>query len=253
MDFWKFCVDKYSYNKYDKDSPKPQYFIQEFFFVTDIEREEEIVAVTAPNTRSFYSIRSTGKFCIIEAREVSCCCTSCMEGDGSQCPNQAYASEWKAINLRTGKAVLQEDFTNYHWNCKDEVPLDEQNEESSEESNSESNTDLVLEELPDFSCTDEVSNTEVDFDEIYEEINQLQTFEQLEEYVENFDESQLPSLIKPILNAPRKCRIDDVAKLSMPADCPGGLVPLVTIGDGNCFARAVSTALFGNQNHHREI
>ena len=39
----------------------------------------------------------------------------------------------------------------------------------------------------------------------------------------------------------------------MPADCPGGLVPLVTIGDGNCFARAVSTALFGNQNHHREI
>ena len=188
MDFWKFCVDKYSYNKYDKDSPKLQYFIQEFFFVTDIEREE-IVAVTAPNTRSFYSIRSTGKFCIIEAREVSCCCTSCMEGNGSQCPNQAYASEWKAINLIKGKAVLQEDFTNYHWNCKDEVPLDEQNEESSEESNSESNADLVLEELTDFSYTDEVSNTEVDFDEIYEEINQLQTFEQLEEYVENFDES----------------------------------------------------------------
>ena len=153
----------------------------------------------------------------------------------------------------TGKAVLQEDFTNYHWNCKDEVPLDEQNEESSEESNSESNTDPVLEELPDFSCTDEVSNTEVDFDEIYEEINQLQTFKQLEEYVENFDESRLPSLIKPILNAPRKCRINGVAKLYMPADCPGGIVPLVTIGDGNCFARAVSTALFDNQNHHREI
>ena len=58
-------------------------------------------------------------------------------------------------------------------------------EESSEESNGESNADPVFEELPGFSCTDEVSNTEVDFDEIYEEINQLQTFEQLEEYVEN--------------------------------------------------------------------
>ena len=111
----------------------------------------------------------------------------------------------------------------------------------------------ILRKLLIFSCTAEVSNTEVDFDEIYEDLNQLETFEQLEEYVENFDESQLPSLIKPILNAPRKCRINDVAKLSMPPDCPGGLVPLVTIGDGNCFARAVSTALYGNQNHHREI
>ena len=66
MDFWKFCTDKYSYKNYDKDSAKPQYFIEKLFFVTDIEREEEIVAVTAPNIRSFYSIRSTGKFCIIE-------------------------------------------------------------------------------------------------------------------------------------------------------------------------------------------
>ena len=47
-----------------------------------------------------------------------------------------------------------------------------------------------------------MSNVEIDFDEIYEDLNQLQTFEQLEEYVENFDESWLPSLIKPILNAP---------------------------------------------------
>ena len=39
----------------------------------------------------------------------------------------------------------------------------------------------------------------------------------------------------------------------MPPDSPAGLIPIVTIGDGNCFARAVSTALYGNQNHHREI
>ena len=64
--------------------------------------------------------------------------------------------------------------------------------------------------------------------------------------MENFDESRLPSLMKPILNAPRKCRIDDVAKLSMQPDSPAGLVPLVTSGDENCFARAVSTALYGN-------
>ena len=112
-----------------------------------------------------------------------------MEGDGCECPNQAYASEWKAINLRTGKAVLQEDFTNYHWNWKGVIPVDEQNDTTSEESNGESNADIDFEELPNFSITDDVSNVEIDFDEIYEDLNQLQTFEQLEEYVENFDES----------------------------------------------------------------
>ena len=56
-----------------------QHFIQEIFYVTNIERDEEIQAVTANNTRSFYSICSTGNFLIIEAREVSCCCKSCME------------------------------------------------------------------------------------------------------------------------------------------------------------------------------
>ena len=71
-----------------------QHFIQEIFYVTDIERDEEIQAVTANNTRSFYSICSTGNFHIIEAREVSCCCKSCMENGGKECPNQAYASPW---------------------------------------------------------------------------------------------------------------------------------------------------------------
>ena len=112
-----------------------------------------------------------------------------MEGDGSKCPNQVYASEWKAINLRTGKAVLQEDFTNYHWNCKDVIHVDEQNDTTSDESNSKSNADIDFEELPNFSVADDMSNVEIDFDEIYEDLNQLQMFEQLEEYVENFDES----------------------------------------------------------------
>ena len=56
-DFADFCFEKFHHTKYNKDSPTPQYFIQEFFFVTDILRDDDIiVAVTAPNTRSFYSI-----------------------------------------------------------------------------------------------------------------------------------------------------------------------------------------------------
>ena len=56
QDFAKYCMEKFADNSYKADSQVKQYFIQEFFFVTDIPREEEIVAVTAPHTRSFHSI-----------------------------------------------------------------------------------------------------------------------------------------------------------------------------------------------------
>ena len=39
----------------------------------------------------------------------------------------------------------------------------------------------------------------------------------------------------------------------MPNDPPPNLIPLHTVGDGNCLPRAVSTSLFGNESKHREI
>ena len=80
----------------------------------------------------------------------------------------------------------------------------------------------------------------------------MQTFDELEQYVENLDITRFPSL-KAILDVQRTARIDDVACLSMPQDAPKGLLPIRTTGDGNCFACTVSMALFGNQSHHREI
>ena len=42
-------------------------------------------------------------------------CDSCILGDGVACPNQAYCSPWKAINLEIGKALLDDKFKNLHW------------------------------------------------------------------------------------------------------------------------------------------
>ena len=92
-----------------------QHFIQEFFYVTNIDRREKIEAITTAKTRSFFSSRSTGNFCVIEAREISCVCESCMFGNGQECPNQAYVSSWKAFNLHTGKPILSEAFNKTHW------------------------------------------------------------------------------------------------------------------------------------------
>ena len=91
-EFAQFCKEEFKHNKFDP--LLNQHFIQEIFYVTDIERDKEIQAATANNIRSFYSICSTGNFLIIEAREVFCCCESCMENGGRECPNQAYASPW---------------------------------------------------------------------------------------------------------------------------------------------------------------
>ena len=60
-----------------------------------------------------------------------------MFGDGSECPNQAYVSNWKAINLRTGKAVVEEDFVNLHWD------IDKNTHVSNSVSNADSNTEPV--------------------------------------------------------------------------------------------------------------
>ena len=112
-EFAQFCKEVFKQNKFDSLMNQP--FNQEIFYVTDIEKDEEIKAVTASNTESFYSIRSTGNLLIIEAREVSYCCDSCMENGGKECPNQAYASLWQAINLKTGKTLLSDDFVHTHW------------------------------------------------------------------------------------------------------------------------------------------
>ena len=42
-------------------------------------------------------------------------CESCILGDGAACPNQAYYLPWKAINLQTGKPLLDDKFKNLHW------------------------------------------------------------------------------------------------------------------------------------------
>ena len=105
-DFFNFCKSQFHHNSYDATRKEPQYFIQEFFYVEEILRDDSIVvAVMTEHTCSFFSIHSTGKFCVIEVREVSCCCESCLFRNGKECPNQAYASKWKAINLYTTSAA----------------------------------------------------------------------------------------------------------------------------------------------------
>ena len=83
---------------------------------------------------SFFSICSIGKFY---------CCESCLFRNGKECPNQAYGSKWKAINLYTGKALLEDNFQNAHW---DPNASSESNAKSNSESNTQSYNPEVMQE-----------------------------------------------------------------------------------------------------------
>ena len=49
------------------------------------------------------------------------------------------------------------------------------------------------------------------------------------------------------------CTVSNVIKEEMCKDCPPGLIPIYTIGDGNCLFRAISKVIYGHENCHVEI
>ena len=119
FEVYKFIKDTFKRYEEDwrkKNGDKCHHFKQKVFFVTDIDRSDTIEAVTTKSSKRFSSIRSTGENYIVEARNVACCCPSCMFHDCAACPNKEYSGEWKQFNLLSGKEIKNEVVS--HWeNC----------------------------------------------------------------------------------------------------------------------------------------
>ena len=47
--------------------------------------------------------------------------------------------------------------------------------------------------------------------------------------------------------------VDRIALNFLPEDAPEGLIPIICGSDGNCFCRAVSRLIYGNEDHYMEI
>ena len=85
--------------------------------------------------------------------------------------------------------------------------------------------------------------------EVYQNLVECATFDELGPCL-----TDIPRLRCTFKSHASKQYIIDVNALgNLPDDAPQGYVPLVTIGDGNCFPRAVSHFLFGDETHHLEI
>ena len=64
------------------------------------------------------------------------------------------------------------------------------------------------------------------------------------------------TLLKPVDHISErniKANLDFEALRLAPPNSPDGYLPNVTIGDGNCIPRSISTLLYGTETHHLEI
>ena len=202
--------------------------------MTNIDKHEKIEAVTTTHTRSFFSIHSTGNFCVIEAREVTCVCENCMFGDGQECPNQAYVSSCKAFNLYTGKPILAEAFHNKHWitpesnTPESNGPAQENCCRSHRNSKRKSGHNTIQHEDHVHSsrenslkrerkaCQQNINN--IDCTRIYAEIQKCRNYEEMEVLVDSLDESNFEDLHHPIMAAGPDAVVDPVATYHFPSD-----------------------------------
>ena len=118
------------------------HFFQKAIFVTDIDRTEEISAVTTTGSSNFSTVRSTGVPFVVEARNVACLCPHCLFGDTCACPNKHYSGTWTRYDLCTGKKVTDPEFCNKHWcaskDCTDGSDVESSLQLPSVNSNNES-------------------------------------------------------------------------------------------------------------------
>ena len=120
-----------------------------------------------------------------------------MENGGKECPNQAYASPWLAINLKTGKTLLSDDFVNIYW-----IP-----EGQTTPISNVSNVSDRSHEVPVFNIEDDASeinaeerNTKIDWNEKLTEMQRCRSLNDLQQYIDNLDRNEFDNLVKPNFN-----------------------------------------------------
>ena len=93
------------------------------------------------------------------------------------------------------------------------------------------------------------------FDIVHKQLSQCKSFKQLQRVCEDLTPQIMPYPInidkQTILK--NRLHVDKHALQQLPQCKPQGLLPVLTIGDGNCMARAISTIVFGSGEHHKEI
>ena len=84
-------------------------------------------------------------------------------------------------------------------------------------------------------------------------MSSISVFTDLIDYIQWNPLAPLQAHINYAMTEQDKQFLDFVALCYLPHDAPDSYAPITIVGDGNCFPRSVSYALFCTQNCHAEI
>ena len=250
LEFYEFLskhFEKIQKIRNQKSNGKCNHFKQDCFFTTNINRTKELQGVTIKETQSFFSIRSTGKAAVVEARHVACLCNPCLSGGQEGCPNIAYAGAWTPFDLKTWKKVTNMKYKNKHWplNCSNSHKKHEKfaNEKHVNIPQPQVNIPQPQVNIP----------TVFDYSQYISDMQACTSFYELLNYVQN----QPYESLKVLQNNPQKMqrchRTDPLAMAQKPREAPKKLLPIRTYGDGNCLPRAISKAVTGVDDHYKIV
>ena len=93
----------------------------------------------------------------------------------------------------------------------------------------------------------------INWDRCRNEMSSLQTFQDLQAYINN---NPLPDLVwepKYTMSAAEMENLDLVALHHVPNDAPRNVSPIEIEGNGNCFPWTISYILYKTQDHYMEI
>ena len=85
------------------------------------------------------------------------------------------------------------------------------------------------------------------------EMSSIQTFTDLQVYVNNNPFLEFVCEPKYTMSATEMENLDLVALHDVPNDAPRNVSPIQIEGDGNCFLRSISYILYKSQNHYMEV
>ena len=196
------------------------HFLQTFEFTNKIANRPNTKKWTSvPDTRKIHSITNVPKKGVINIRNFLCCCNGCIHGDGP-CTNEVCPDRWRTYDLQKKKFVPTKMWL---WDVcltRKIIPL-------------QSNNNYWADQI--------------------EELSKITSFDVLKHHIHS---NVLPPFTyeKDItMSENDRNHLDFVALHYLPSDAPDSFAPISIIGDGNCFCRAVSYALFRTQNRYHEI
>ena len=154
---------------------------------------------------------------------------------------------WKAVNLRTGKPLLDENFKNMHW----PIPIDRNNSLLDRNDSVTNRNASFCDNIDNFvACLDELS----DWDPVLDILKDFSKYSDLENYVDSLPKNILQHLKTSVFKYNRSHHtVNEIAKISLPFDAPQNCVPIWTVGDGDCLTCTLSIACFGDDCRNVEL